>query len=458
MLEQYGITDVDSLFDVIPSNLRDSCTLNLPDGMSELELTRYFKALAAENQLPKRSFMGAGTYEHFVPAAVTQLTNRAEFLTAYTPYQPELSQGHLMASFEFQTFVARLLNMDVVNASMYDGSSAAGEGARMLANIRKKSKYLYISSLLHPESIAVIKRYIESLELEMRFLDIESNAQTSLHKLRQNIDDDPNHAAEIAGIIVQSPNALGIVENFENISQICKQYDLPWMATFHEAMAFGLIEPPGSYGATIVAGDLNALGQKLSFGGPSVGILATREKYLRQIPGRLVSQTTDRDGKIGYVLTLATREQHIRRHRASSNICTNHALCALNATITMALLGQNGYALTAQHCARHARTLRKMLLGINGVTPLTDGPYFNEFALKLNDKLATDFVTFATEKECLPGFDLARWHTTPDDEQLPKLTTLNQKFKHGLLIATTEIHDERDFIALHELLSTFMNA
>ncbi len=383
MLAAIGLTDLEALFADIPAQIRLQKELDLPEPLSELELAEQLARIAAQNKSTADycCFLGAGAYDHYIPAAVKQLAGRQEFYTAYTPYQPEISQGTLQAIFEYQTMICELTGLDVANASMYDGASALAEAA-LLAAASTRRKRLLVASSLHPDSKAVLATYARFADLELVWLDWEKDSggldQANLTRLIDN---------QAAAVILQSPNYFGVIEDLAAVADQAKQKKALFIVS-SDPIGLGILQAPGEAGADIVVGDGQALGNKLNFGGPHLGFFAAREKFLRRMPGRIVGQTSDARGKTGYVLTIQTREQHIRREKATSNICTNQALNALIATIYLALLGPAGLARAAEMSTRKAHWLYSQLLELPGFTKAFSGPFFKEFTIRYSGDLA----------------------------------------------------------------------
>ena len=335
MLHQVGLNSAAELFASIPQDLRLTRNLNTTAALSELELLAGFERLATRNPAAQRtSFLGAGAYQHYIPTIVDHIISRSEFFTAYTPYQPEISQGTLQAIFEFQTLVCQLTGMEVANASMYDGSTALAEAVLMAERVTKRSKVVACGAI-HPEYLEVITTYVQHAGIELLHAELDSKTGQTSGAL-DLLDD------KTAALVVQSPNFFGCIEDVAALAEKAHAVGALLIVTVTEAMSFGLLKSPGACGADIVVAEGQSFGVPLSFGGPYVGLFATREKYARQIPGRLVGEAYDKEGRRGFVLTLATREQHIRREKATSNICTNEGLCALAATIHLCTLGKVG--------------------------------------------------------------------------------------------------------------------
>lgn len=374
MLRVVGVDDLDDLFATVPDDCRCKSHLNLPEALSEWELNDHMAALANNMAVfPEyKVFIGAGSYEHFIPASVSYLLGRSEFATSYTPYQPEMSQGTLQAIYEYQTLAARLLGMEVATASHYDGATSLAEALLMAIRITKRTK-VAVSSLIHPLYRRVIRTYFEPTGYEIMELPYLNNGVTDLSGL-EGMDD-------LAAVAIQSPNFFGCIENLKAAG--CKAHDQKALlvASFTEALSYGLLKSPGSQGADIVGGEGQSLGIPCSFGGPALGMLASSRQHMRSLPGRLVGKTKDLDGKRGFVLTLATREQHIRREKATSNICTNNSLCALAAAMYMASVGSTGIRELAQLNHDKAEYL-KMELKKAGFSITFASPTFNEFVVE----------------------------------------------------------------------------
>ena len=374
MLARIGAATVDDLFVDIPAAARLTQPLDLPRRKSELDVSRALSALAARNVAAGSVpfFCGAGAYKHHVPASVDHLIQRSEFLTAYTPYQPEISQGTLQALFEFQTQVATLTGMDVANASMYDGSTGCGEAVQMAHRVTRRRKAV-LSGGLHPHYSEVVRT--NSRMTGDAVVSMPADVRASEDIIAQ-IDKDTSC------VVVQNPDAFGNLRDLSPIAEAAHAHGALLIAVFTEAVSLGALTPPGEMGADIVVGEGQSIGNALNFGGPYVGLFATRTKYLRQMPGRLCGETVDAEGRRGFVLTLSTREQHIRRDKATSNICTNSGLCALAFTIHMTLLGDAGLTRLAQVNHAHAVKLADMLDGVAGAEVL-NATFFNEFTLRV---------------------------------------------------------------------------
>ena len=374
MLQVVGIDDLDDLFSTVPEDCRCKGDLNLPEPLTEWELNDHMASLSNSVAVSPeyKVFMGAGSYEHFIPASVSYLLGRSEFVTCYTPYQPEMSQGTLQAIYEYQTLAARLLGMEIATASHYDGATALAESLLMAIRVTRRRK-VAVSRLIHPLYRRVVQTYFEPTGYEVVELGYLQSGVTDLTGL-DDVDD-------LAAVAVQSPNFFGCIENLRAIGEVAHDKKALFVASFTEALAYGLLKNPGSQGADIVAGEGQSLGIPSSFGGPALGMLTSRKKFMRSLPGRLVGQTKDLDGKRGFVLTLATREQHIRREKATSNICTNNSLCALAAAMYMASVGETGMRELARLNYDKAEYLKKELKNA-GFTIRFDSPTFNEFVVE----------------------------------------------------------------------------
>lgn len=430
MLAKIGVKSIDDLFTDVPQVARLGGTVDLPAHMTELEVERHVSKLAAKNT-PASSvpfFVGAGAYKHHVPSTVDHLIQRSEFLTAYTPYQPEISQGTLQTLFEFQTQVALLTGMDVANASMYDGSTACGEAVVMASRVTKRKKAVLAGSL-HPH-------YADTTKTLCKYLDIDVVSEPARHdglgKLTDHITE------ETACIVVQTPDVFGRLHDLEPVVKAAHDKGALVIAVFTEPVSLGLVKSPGEMGADICVGEGQGIGVGLNFGGPYVGLFACKNdrNFIRNLPGRLAGETVDADGRRGFVLTLSTREQHIRREKATSNICTNSGLCALAFTIHMTLLGEKGLRQLARLNHETACDLADRLTSVPGVALLTDS-FFNEFSLKL-PKPAEGVVDALVEKGVLGG--------------VPASRLFPGTFEDVLIVAATETNTEADLSAFADAL------
>ena len=426
MLAKIGAQSVDDLFVDVPEEARLTGPIQgLPMHAGEMAVEAHMKALAKKNHAAGDMpfFLGAGAYRHHVPASVDHIIQRGEFLTAYTPYQPEIAQGTLQTLFEFQTQVARLFGVDVANASMYDGSTACWEAITMARRVTKRSKAI-LSSGLHPHYVSVAKTMAKFTKDELVYEAPVLDAATDGDSLLDQIDD------STSCVVVQYPDILGRIADLSALAEKAKAHKALLIAVVTEPVALGAIRSPGEMGADIVVGEGQSLGVGLQFGGPYVGLFGCKQKYLRQMPGRLCGETVDAEGKRGFVLTLSTREQHIRREKATSNICTNSGLCALAFTAHMTLLGEKGLRQLAMLNHKKAVQAAERLAKIPGVKLLNDS-FFNEFTLVL-DKDARPIVRALADQRILAGVSLGRLY--PQEGPLA----------HGLIVAVTETVSEDD--------------
>ena len=399
MMKTVGVNSLDDLFKTIPDDCRCNGELNLPEALTEWELNDHVDGLCSSMAVSPeyKVFMGAGSYEHYIPVSIKHLLARSEFVTSYTPYQPEMSQGTLQAIFEYQTLTARLLGMEVANASQYDGASALAEALLMAIRISRRNK-VAVSRLIHPNYRRVIQTYFAPTDYDLVELPYLPDGTTDPAAI-DDLDD-------LAAVAAQSPNFFGCIEKLQTIGDIAKQKKALTVVGFSEPMAYGMIKNPGSQGADIVAGEGQSLGIPRSFGGPALGMFAARMKYVRNMPGRLVGQTVDVDGNRGFVLTLATREQHIRREKATSNICTNHSLCALASTMYMSALGGTGIKELARLNYDKCEYLKAELRRAGFRIPFEQAT-FNEFVVdfgdgfdKTHERLISDKIIAGLPLEC----------------------------------------------------------
>ena len=439
MLGVIGAQSINDLFVDVPSQAQlDGPIPGLPNHASEMAVERHFSELALQNMTASHSpfFLGAGAYKHHVPASVDHIIQRGEFLTAYTPYQPEIAQGTLQMLFEFQTQVARLFGCDVANASMYDGSTACWEAIGMAGRITKRTKAL-LSSGLHPHYVSVVKTMAQYTGDRLDTALPALSAQTDSQRLLDAIDD------ETSCVVVQYPDILGRIEDMSAIAAKAHAHGALLVAVVTEPVALGAIKAPGEMGADSVVGEGQSLGVGLQFGGPYVGLFACKDKFVRQMPGRLCGETVDAEGKRGFVLTLSTREQHIRREKATSNICTNSGLCALAFSVHLTLLGEKGLRELAQLNHALAVQAADRLSQIPGVE-LVNNSFFNEFTLKLPQE-ARPVVHALAERKILGGVSLGRLYPGADG------------LGNGLLVAVTETATSADVetfaTALQEILA-----
>lgn len=400
MLAKTGHSSMETLFDIIPEQAKTESGMNLPDPMSEWDLDTHMEALASENIACKAytCFIGAGSYDHYIPSIVPYLVSRSEFMTAYTPYQPEVSQGTLQGIYEFQTMVTELLGMDIATASHYDGGTALAECALISLRKSRKANKFAVSSLAHPSHRQIVQTYLKPTGYEMVEIPSTPEGLTDIKAL-ESMDD-------LAGIAIQSPNFLGHIENLVAFKNVADDRKILLTASFTEALAWGLLKNPGSFGADLVAGEGQSLGISKSFGGPGLGLLAGTSKMVRSLPGRLVGRATDYEGRDGYVLTLSTREQHIRREKASSNICSNNGLNAMTASIYLSTIGKIGIREIARQNHDKAVYLKAALIS-SGFEPVFNQPFFNEFVLKAPDGFREKRAQLIRNNCTFAGLDLA---------------------------------------------------
>ena len=409
MLRTVGAEDMDALFSSVPPDCRMERALDLPDALTEWELGTLMDGLTEKMATSPayKIFMGGGSYDHYIPESVSYLLGRSELSTAYTPYQPEISQGTLQAIYEYQTLTARLLGTEVANASMYDGASALAESLLMAIRITKR-KRIALSPLIHPHYRAVVGTYLGPGGYEIVELPALENGRTDISNLA-DMDD-------LAAVAIQSPNFFGCIEDLQAVGEIAHGRGALLIASFTEPLAFGLFKNPGNQGADIVCGEGQSLGIPRSFGGPGLGMFACRMKHVRSMPGRLVGKTTDRDGRDGFVLTLATREQHIRREKANSNICTNNSLCALASSMYLASVGGTGIRDLACLNYDKAEYLKRGLMEA-GCNITFDSPTFNEFVVKFPKEFKETY-TKLLEKQIVAGVPLGTWYPELADHAL----------------------------------------
>ncbi len=426
MLDVIRIESTADLFATVPSQLRLNA-LDLPPGLTEMEAKQLLDGLSqmAKEAAPELVFLGAGAYDHFTPSVVDAIVSRGEFFTAYTPYQAEVSQGTLRAIFEFQTMVCELTQMEVANASMYDGASALAEAVLMAARINDGTQVLLPRSL-HPFYRRVVETYVRGIGLEIVEIPWSDDGGTiDVAQLEAGLNENT------AAVVLQNPNFLGVLEPLETVGQVVGPSSAAYVCVVNP-ISLGVIRPPGAFGADIVVGDGQPLGLPLSFGGPYVGFLATRERYLRKMPGRVCGETRDVDGKRGFVLTLKTREQDIRRERATSNICTNQALCATAVTVYLAALGPEGLREVGLLNWSRSHRAADGLMGLDGVSRRFAGTTFNEFVVQTERK-AADVLGALRERGIVGGLDLGRFFPDLDD---------------CILVCVTETKTARDVKAL----------
>lgn len=426
MLEAIGVADIQALFAEIPEELRPK-SFDLPAGLSEHQVLRRLEQLASKNNIHLVSFLGAGFYDHAIPSAVDFLTSRGEFATAYTPYQPEASQGSLQAIFEYQTAISRLLDMDYANASVYDGGTALYE-AMMMAVRQTRRRKVVVDECVNPIYRRMLDCYTSNLHLDMVIVP-HNHGASDMSALQTAVD------GQTAALIVQNPNFFGVLEDFSALFSHGRAQGALNVISVYPLMQ-AIVKTPGAMGADIATAEGQSLGLPLSFGGPYLGVMTCAKALIRQMPGRIVGRTTDTQDRDGFVLTLQAREQHIRRQKATSNICSNQALCALRAIIYLCLMGPQGLANTALHCTDLAHIAARRLLELPGVKLLSKHPFANEFTLIL-PKPAYQVIDQLMQRGFLPGFPLGRYY--------PGL-------ENALLIACTEKHSCEDIGILTEML------
>jgi glycine dehydrogenase subunit 1 len=408
MLQTIGVPSIDALFEDVPAGYRLNRPLALEPALPEAQLMAHLESLAQQNDAARAlSFLGAGMYDHHIPPAVDQLLMRSEFYTAYTPYQPEVSQGTLQAIFEFQTLVCELFGMEVANASMYDAASATAEAVLMARRVTGR-RHVVVSEGLHPESVQTIDTYLRNVDHgdeRVARAALGEDGRTDLAKLEALLREDT------CAVVVGYPNFLGCVEDLAALRELTKARGVLLVTATHEPYALSLLEAPGHFGVDIAVGEGQALAVPPQLGGPGVGLFATRmaKEYLTNLPGRLVGETVDQKGERGFVLTLSTREQHIRREKATSNICTNHGLIALSMAIRTAMLGKKGFEEVGRACLAKTEYLKQKLLETGKVSLPTSAPTFNELVVRRNDGAAAPLLAALAAKGILGGVALARW-------------------------------------------------
>ncbi|MBN1939910.1 MAG: aminomethyl-transferring glycine dehydrogenase subunit GcvPA [Candidatus Aminicenantes bacterium] len=434
MLARVGAASVDDLFCCIPEDSRLRRDLDLPAAMTEPELLRHMETVAGRNTYGRyRSFLGGGAYHHYIPTVVDSLSARTEFVSPYTPYQPEVSQGTLQVIFEYQTLICRLTGMDIANASLYDGASAAAEAALMAQRLTHRGRILVARSL-HPQYRETIRTLTKNLALAVEEVGFGDCGGLKSAELREKMGPD------VCGLILQSPNMFGVVEDLAALAAIVHEHKGLMITAVAEGLSLGILEAPGKLGADIVCGEAQSFGLPTSFGGPGLGFMGCKKEFLRQLPGRICGQTKDVEGKRGFVLTLSTREQHIRREKATSNICSNQGWCALRATIYLESVGQTGLREIADQNIRKAVYAAGRLAAVPGVKLRFSGRTFNEFVLVL-PKDAASAAKSLQAKGILPGLELAPFYP-----ELP----------NTLLVCVTEVRTKEEIdgfaAALEEVL------
>ncbi len=436
MLARLGLSSMKELFTSIPDSIKLNRDLNIPDSKTESELVSHFKDIADRNtDQHYLSFLGAGAYPHVIPSVVDYLASRGEFVSPYTPYQPEVSQGTLQIIFEFQTLLCQLTGMDIANASLYDGASGAAEAVLMAHRLKRKPKVL-LAGLIHPQYKEVIHTYTRNLGIRIEEVGFSSDGFVDDTDLQKKID------AETSVVITQSPNFVGVIEDLESISKTAHANGALSAVVISEPVSLGLLDSPGNLGADIVTGEAQSFGIPQSFGGPFLGFMACSKEFIRQFPGRIAGETVDVEGKRGFVLTLSTREQHIRRERATSNICTNQALCALRATIFLETMGKEGIRELAWHNVQKANYALEECVKINGIEQKFSGAFFNEFVLEFG-KPVEDVNLYLKEQGIAGGLDLEKFYS---------------ELKNCVLFCVTEIHSKENIDRLVSTLKEALNS
>ena len=423
MLQAIGLERVEQLYEHIPQALRARATITLPAGLTEPAVKNRLAALASKNAAAGdwSFFLGGGIYRHFIPSAVDAVISRSEFLTSYTPYQPEVSQGTLQVLYEFQTLMCQLTGMQVSNAGVYDGASAAAEAVLMSRRIQRDSRRrILLSRALHPQYRAVIATYLKNLgDVELIEVPFAADGATDVERLASMLDDRAMCA------VVGYPNFFGVIEDLSALQSACARAGAQLISVTTEPLALGLLKPPGAYGIDIAVGEGQSLGVPMNLGGPAFGFFTAQKKFMRNLPGRLVGETVDTEGRRGFVLTLATREQHIRRDKATSNICTSQTLCTTAATVYLSLLGRTGVRRIAEVNVARAHDTHARLINEAGLASCFTGPFFNEFVLRVRD-LARLEKRCAADK-IIPGIALAQWYPELPDGLLVCVTEMNEK-------------------------------
>ena len=421
MCSAIGVNSVEELLSPIPEEVRLSRELSLPEGLTEKELKELLTSISEENTSTARcsSFLGAGAYNHYIPSALTHLLLRAEFYTAYTPYQAEVSQGTLQAIFEYQTLICQLTAMDVSNASLYDGASALAEAVLMAQRITDKHRAVVCSSV-HPEYRQTLRTYLSAQNSPLVEVPFCTERGITIPEAIERAVDEST-----ACVVVQSPNFFGCIEELDAIAEITRSKNTLFVVCITEPLSLSILRPPGRFGADIVCGEAQSFGNPLGFGGPYLGFLATREEFLRQIPGRIVGQTTDKDHRRAFTLTLSTREQHIKRERATSNICTNESLSALACAIYLTLLGKEGLKRLGRINLSATEYLKEKLSAIDGIKVAFSSPTFNEFVITVKD--ASAFLRALLKENIIGGLNLERFYPQLNGSILVTVTEMNTR-------------------------------
>lgn len=430
MLETLGLNSIEELFSDVPEDLKLKKPLNIPNSKSEFEITKYLTELSKMNasSYDYPTFLGAGAYDHYIPSVIAQIVSRGEFLTSYTPYQPEISQGTLQYIFEFQTMIANLTGMEYANASLYDQGTALAEAAIMTAHNAKKKKVL-VSKTIAPWSREVLKTYTHAQHLELEEIEI-SDGVTSVEDLKNKLTD------EVGAVLVQSPNFFGNIEDLTKLSEITHTKKKCYFVSSVDPSSLATLKKPSDAGVDVVVGEAQTLGIPLSFGGPYLGFMAVNKDFLRKIPGRIVGQTVDRDGKRCWVLTLSAREQHIKRDKATSNICSNQGINTLMATMYMSLLGKEGLKELSKQCIKKAHYAYEKLISTNKFEKVFNAPFYKEFAIKCKKPIC-DLNKKLFENGIIGGFDLGKYYP---------------EFENVMLVAVTEKRTKEEIDKLCKVL------
>lgn len=432
MLEAIGAASIEELFELVPPELRLDRPLQMPPALGELELTQHMSELASINLHAgeQACFLGAGSYDHFVPAVVDAIASRGEFFTSYTPYQPEVSQGNLQVMFEYQTMICQLTGMDVSNASLYDGGSAAAEAVLMAMSVTRRDKKVVTTSSVHPEYRQILETYFEGSGVELVTVDATDGA-TQMEQLAAAVDD------QTACVLIQQPNFFGCLEDLQAVSELAHDAGALSVVSF-DPISLGLLKRPGDLGADITIAEGQVLGTPMQYGGPYLGIMACRESFVRRLPGRIAGETVDRHGRRCWVLTLQTREQHIRREKATSNICTNQGLFALRAAIYLSLLGPRGLRDTAELCLQKTHYAASQFTDQERFVLPFSRPTFKEFVVRDRDGNVADLLASAQEVGYLAGVPLKRWYPELHDCFLVAVTEKRTKSQiDGLIRSLT---------------------
>jgi glycine dehydrogenase subunit 1 len=430
MLEAIGAASMDELFAMVPAELRLNRELCLAPALGELELTDHITRLSGQNLSAACApcFLGGGSYDHFIPAAVDAIASRGEFYTSYTPYQAEAAQGNLQALFEYQTLIAQLTGMDVSNSSLYDGGTAAVEAVLMAIDATRRGGRVVVAESVHPEYRQILKTYLANFSTEIVTLGAKDGT-VSPADLEATVN------SETACVLVQHPNFFGCLEDVETLAAVAHKAGALFVAAV-DPISLGLLKRPGEYGADVCVAEGQSLGNAMAFGGPYLGIIACREQFVRRMPGRLVGQTTDRRGKRCWVLTLQTREQHIRREKATSNICTNQALFALRAAVYLALMGPQGMRDLAELCLQKANYALNQLTASGKLSKVFNRPTFKEFVVRVNSGNLEKLLEAARKEYILPGLPLGRWYPQLADCLLVAVTEKRGKEEIDRLVNT----------------------